>query len=70
MNVIETKNLELAYEDYQVVVNLNLTIPAGKITSLIGPNGCGKSTILKALGRILKPRGGFVYLNSRDIQMC
>jgi len=68
MNVIETKNLDLAYEDHQVVVNLNLTIPAGKITSLIGPNGCGKSTILKALGRILKPRGGFVYLNSRDIQ--
>lgn len=68
MNVIETKDLDLAYEDHQVVVNLNLTIPTGKITSLIGPNGCGKSTILKALGRILKPRGGFVYLNSRDIQ--
>jgi len=68
MDVIATKQLELAYDDKSVVDNLNLSIAKGKITSLIGPNGCGKSTILKAAGRILKPKSGWVYLNGSDIQ--
>ena len=68
MNAIITKELKLAYEEHMVVNHLNLNIPKGKVTSLIGPNGCGKSTILKAAGRILKPRGGCVLLNGRDIR--
>jgi iron complex transport system ATP-binding protein len=48
-------------------MNLDLAIPAGKITTLVGPNGCGKSTLLRGLARLLKPRGGTVYLDGADI---
>ncbi len=68
MHSIEASNLAVAYDDHLIVPNLDLCLPQGKITSIIGPNGCGKSTVLKAVGRLLKPRGGMVYLNGRDIR--
>lgn len=67
MKSIETEKLDIAYEDTLIVKELNLEIPKGKITSIIGANGCGKSTILKAVGRILKPKKGLVYLSGQDI---
>lgn len=67
MNMIKTENLNIAYQDTNIVENLNIEIPKGKITSIIGPNGCGKSTILKAIGRILKPKEGIIYLSGHDI---
>lgn len=67
MNSIATENLAVAYDEKLVVDDLDMQIPQGKITSIIGPNGCGKSTVLKAVGRILKPRNGVVYLNGDDI---
>lgn len=68
LNIIKTHKLSLAYEDHMIVKELNLSIPEGKITSLIGANGCGKSTILKAIGRILKPKGGCILLDGNDIR--
>ncbi|WP_367568155.1 ABC transporter ATP-binding protein [Lacrimispora sp.] len=67
MNSIATENLAVAYDEKLVVDDLDMQIPQGKITSIIGPNGCGKSTVLKAVGRILKPKNGVVYLNGDDI---
>lgn len=67
MNSIATERLAVAYDEKLVVDDLDMQIPQGKITSIIGPNGCGKSTVLKAVGRILKPRNGVVYLNGDDI---
>ncbi|EPS53509.1 TPA: ABC transporter ATP-binding protein [Clostridium botulinum] len=68
MNSITTTNLAIAYEDKLIVNGLNMNIPKGKITTIIGPNGCGKSTVLKTVGRILKPKEGLVYLNGDDIR--
>jgi len=65
---IEAKNLSIAYDESVIVENLNVGIPEGKITTIIGPNGCGKSTILKSLGRIMKPKNGMIYINGDDIR--
>ncbi|MBE9166021.1 ABC transporter ATP-binding protein [Pleurocapsales cyanobacterium LEGE 06147] len=64
---LETKQLTLAYDGVPVVRNLNLGIPTGKITVLVGANGCGKSTLLRGLARLLKPKGGMVYLDGKAI---
>jgi iron complex transport system ATP-binding protein len=65
---IKTEGLAVAYDETLIVGDLDMRIPSGKITAIIGPNGCGKSTVLKAIGRILKPRGGVVYLKGDDIR--
>ena len=67
MNSIETKNINIAYGNVNIVEDLNLEIPKGKITTIIGANGCGKSTILKTIARILKAKSGDIYINSENI---
>ena len=67
MNCIKTKDLNISYGNLDIVKNLNLEIPRGKITTIIGANGCGKSTILKTLGRIIKPKSGLIYINGKEI---
>ncbi|GAB2728185.1 ABC transporter ATP-binding protein [Streptomyces bullii] len=61
------EGLRLAYGERVVADGLDLDIPAGKVTALVGPNACGKSTALRALARLLKPAAGAVHLDGRDI---
>lgn len=65
---IETKNLTLGYDDTIIIEELDLNIPKGEITVLIGGNGCGKSTLLRSLARLLKPQSGAVLLEGSSIQ--
>jgi iron complex transport system ATP-binding protein len=67
MSGLFTKQLDVAYDDRFIVKDLNLSVPIGKITALVGSNGSGKSTILKAMARIIKPRGGLVFLDGKSI---
>ncbi|MFE6399112.1 ABC transporter ATP-binding protein [Streptomyces alboflavus] len=64
---LTARELTLAYEDRTVVHDLDLAIPDGKVTVIVGPNACGKSTTLRALGRLLKPRGGSVLLDGEAL---
>lgn len=52
MSIIQTKNLNLYYDENHALKNINIEIPEKKITALIGPSGCGKSTFLKSLNRM------------------
>jgi iron complex transport system ATP-binding protein len=64
---LSADNLSLAYDDRLIVDGLSITIPTGKITVVVGANACGKSTLLRGLARLLKPRGGAVLLDGHDI---
>ncbi|MFD8692894.1 ABC transporter ATP-binding protein [Streptomyces sp. NPDC059651] len=64
---LTVRELTLAYEDRTVVHELDLAVPDGKVTVIVGPNACGKSTTLRALGRLLKPRGGAVFLDGTEL---
>jgi ABC-type cobalamin/Fe3+-siderophores transport systems, ATPase components len=64
---LTTSNLDIAYDDRLIVQNLNIAIPQGKITALVGSNGSGKSTILKTMARLMHPSGGSVLLDGRSI---
>lgn len=68
MNCISTKNLNISYGNIDIVKDLNLEIPKGKITTIIGSNGCGKSTILKTIARIIQPKSGDIYVNDKNIK--
>lgn len=68
MSCISTKNLNISYGDLDIVKDLNLNIPKGKITTIIGGNGCGKSTILKTIARIIKPKSGEIYINGIEMK--
>ncbi|EBV5085267.1 ABC transporter ATP-binding protein [Salmonella enterica subsp. enterica serovar Minnesota] len=65
---IETRNLTLSYQRQTIIDNLDIRLPQGKVTVLIGSNGSGKSTLLKSFARLLKPERGTVILNGADIQ--
>ncbi|MGP4044252.1 ABC transporter ATP-binding protein [Streptomyces sp. 2A115] len=67
MSRLSARELTLAYEDHIVVRELDLAVPDGQVTVIVGPNACGKSTTLRALGRLLKPRGGAVLLDGTSL---
>jgi iron complex transport system ATP-binding protein len=67
MSAISTETLSLGYGETVIIDELDVAIPKGEITVLIGSNGCGKSTLLRSLARLMKPRGGSVLLEGKAI---
>jgi iron complex transport system ATP-binding protein len=64
---LRAENLTLSYDQRVVAEGLDVSIPDGSFTVIVGPNACGKSTLLKALARLLKPKAGTVFLDDRPI---
>lgn len=64
---LKARHLKAGYDKNVIIEDMNLTVPAHKVTALIGANGCGKSTLLKTLCRIQPPLGGEVLLDGRSI---
>ena len=62
------ENLDLAYDQRQIVSDLDVSIPDGKFSIIVGPNACGKSTLLRALARLLPPAKGTVLLDGNNIE--
>jgi iron complex transport system ATP-binding protein len=71
-SILSTSNLRIGYSTKEETIvltdNLNLSFKAGKLISLIGANGIGKSTLLRTLIGIQKPISGSVFLNNKDIK--
>ncbi|MFV2171797.1 ABC transporter ATP-binding protein [Actinomadura sp. LOL_016] len=59
--------LTLAYDRRTITRDLDVVVPDGSFTVIVGPNACGKSTLLRALARILKPSAGSVVLDGEPI---
>lgn len=66
-NPLEAAQISTGYGKNLVIEDLSIVIPRGQITVLIGPNACGKSTLLGALARVLPLGAGSVLLDGRDI---
>lgn len=59
--------ITVGYDKRIISEKLTVEIPDGKFTVIVGPNACGKSTLLRALSRLLKPTGGTVLLDGKSI---
>jgi iron complex transport system ATP-binding protein len=64
---LQARQVTLAYDRNVVARDLTVAIPEGGFTAIVGPNACGKSTLLRALVRMLKPRAGSVVLDGAEI---
>ncbi|MCB2289417.1 ABC transporter ATP-binding protein [Clostridium sp. CS001] len=65
--ILKVENLTVSYNDHKVIDSINLSIEKEKIYSIIGPNGCGKTTLLRAMSRNAKVKSGRVLLEGKDI---
>ena len=75
--IIKAQNISVSINEKEIVHGISLDIPEGKVTAIIGPNGCGKSTTLKALSRILPYKGSITFkgqemstLSQREFAKC
>ena len=66
-HTLAAEDLTLGYGDRVVVESLDLVVPPGRITVIVGANACGKSTLLRSLSRLLVPRRGRVVLDGREV---
>ncbi|MFJ3517022.1 MULTISPECIES: ABC transporter ATP-binding protein [unclassified Streptomyces] len=64
---LEARGISAGYERKPVIEELSLGIEPGRITALVGPNACGKSTLLKSVARLLPVAAGSVLLEGQDI---
>ena len=65
--MVEIQNLTAGYRKKTVLRDISLDIPTGQVTAILGPNGCGKTTLLKALCGILPASSGRVLLDGTDL---
>jgi iron complex transport system ATP-binding protein len=65
--VFEVDGLQTGYGRINVLRGLTCQMPRGAITAIVGPNACGKSTLLRTCGRLLRPSGGQVRLSGKDV---
>ena len=65
MLVIE--GLNAAYDNIRVLRNVSITVPKGKVVSIIGANGAGKSTLLKSISGLMKIKKGSIFYKNRNI---
>jgi iron complex transport system ATP-binding protein len=67
-HIFKTERLAAGYDKRTILSDVGITVPDGKISVIIGANACGKSTLLKALVRLIKPGAGVITLDGRPLE--
>jgi iron complex transport system ATP-binding protein len=65
--MLSVNELKFLYKNRTVLQEIGFSIDAGQVVAVLGPNGVGKTTLLKCLNRILRPKGGSVYLDDENL---
>ena len=65
--ILVAKEITAGYGEQVIIRNINLELYKSTITTIIGPNGCGKSTFLKSVSGIIKPLEGNVFINDIEV---
>ena len=72
MDLIKVSNIRLTYQslkgETEAIKGVDFSVPKGEFVSIIGPSGCGKSTLLNIISGLLKPSGGEVIYNDKDVK--
>lgn len=63
----DVRSLKTGYGKISISADLDVEIPGGMITAIVGPNACGKSTLLRTIGRLQKRGAGEILLENRDV---
>ncbi|MEV1019601.1 ABC transporter ATP-binding protein [Streptomyces sp. NPDC050264] len=66
-HTLQARGLALGYGERRIISGLDVDVPPGRITVVVGPNACGKSTLLRSMARLLAPTAGTVLLNGRSV---
>ena len=65
---LEVKNVSYSIQNIDIVKSISLKVTGNTFHTILGPNGCGKTTFLKTIYRINKPNEGVIYLNGKDLK--
>lgn len=68
MTNVMLKDIKVEMNNRTILNNINMELLEGRVTTIIGPNGCGKSTMLKTISRFISAKEGGVYINDMDIR--
>ena len=66
-NILEIKNLTVSYGGIEAVKGIDMVVPEGQIVTLIGANGAGKSTTLKSISGLVKPKQASILYKGQEI---
>ena len=67
--LLQVKNIDVAYDNFQVIWDVSISIDKGEMVALLGPNGSGKSTILNSISNLVKPKNGEILFNNEKIYL-
>jgi branched-chain amino acid transport system ATP-binding protein len=65
--LLDIQNIDVLYDDFQVIWDVSLNVKEGEMVALLGPNGSGKSTILNTTSNLIQPRKGSIQFNGEEI---
>jgi len=67
MKLLEIKNLNKSFDKKEILKDVNISIPEGKIIGLLGKNGAGKTTLIKLINDLLTPTSGKILVNGKEV---